>query len=102
MSDRIVLAPLSVSSAHGPYIRTYVLMWWCGDEICDCTVPQVLHVYRSARFPGGEHVEEAWSGTFESEASRAESAAQWAELAAAAEAVRSIPGLVLGRVQQRG
>lgn len=65
--------------------RIVASMWWCGDEVCNCTQPQI-----ELRKPNHEagypwvRIVGLWKGTFHSEASYEESREQRAELTRAA------------------
>jgi hypothetical protein len=65
--------------------RLQAYIWWCGDEDCDCTCPQIDRVTPRAGHPGWINRERLWTGTFHSRADREESAEQVKELEAAAD-----------------
>jgi hypothetical protein len=66
--------------------RVRAEMWWCGDEHCNCTQPQIDRITpnHDAGYPWIKR-ERLWEGEFQSDASAEESLAQWRELIAAAE-----------------
>lgn len=56
-------------------------IWWCGDEVCDCTQPIVERVTPNtdAGYPWVRR-ERIWEGQFCSEATDGETIGQWKEL----------------------
>lgn len=62
-----------------PYLEAR--LWWCEDEVCDCTQPQIdlCEPNWEAGYPWIKR-KTVWEGTFHSEADREESENQRAEL----------------------
>lgn len=58
--------------------KTEIVMWWCEDDICDCTQPQINRWTRQS--VGSWKCETLWEGTFRSEADATERAEQELEL----------------------
>jgi hypothetical protein len=38
-------------------------LWWCGDEVCDCTKPQIVRISPGNQYPWVKR-EAVWEGTF--------------------------------------
>ncbi len=56
-----------------------IVMWWCGDPVCDCTQPQIN---RWTRKPiGSWSCESLWEGDYRSQADSVEFTEQELELA---------------------
>ena len=58
--------------------KLFAEMWWCGDEICDCTQPQIVErstvSFRHPAWKGPIVIEQ---GDFHSQADRDECVSQW-------------------------
>ena len=65
--------------------RLVVEMWWCGDDVCDCTMPRVCRYTRNERLHWAVNTEVIESGPFYSAASREEYQEQIAWLRDAAQ-----------------
>jgi predicted DNA-binding protein (UPF0278 family) len=65
--------------------RLEAIIWWCGDDECDCTQPQIDRVTPnlSEGYPWIRR-ETVWRGTFHSKPDADQALAQRAELAVAA------------------
>jgi len=65
--------------------RLYAHIWWCGDEVCNCTQPEVEEIRpnREAGYPWVHRVA-LWKGTFCSDAEREERDLQRTEIEVAA------------------
>lgn len=51
-------------------------VWWCGDDYCDCTQPQIMH---RLQHPAGGYkdITKPWQGTFQTDGEGYNDAHEW-------------------------
>lgn len=62
----------------------YAHIWWCGDEVCDCTQPVIERFAPNPLDSRFWKQERLWEGTFHTQATLEEASEQVRELEAAA------------------
>lgn len=45
----------------------YAYVWWCGDEYCDCTQAQIVHIIERNQYGGWRESRVIWNGTYATE-----------------------------------
>lgn len=69
-----------MTTPQAPYL--YAGTWWCGDDVCDCTQPQIEIILSDPPWPKREML---WEGSFRCDREPAEKLEDDRELASACE-----------------
>lgn len=47
-----------------PEGELFAYVWWCGDEECDCTQAQIVHIIERNIYGGWRQSKVVWNGNF--------------------------------------